>query len=70
MPPPEGVVVSAGIDIVLDGDHFSYKRTVTTPGGLIVISYSGVVSGDKFTGAAEMGGTTVTYTGMRMKDKG
>jgi hypothetical protein len=70
MPPPEGVVVSSGIDIVLDGNRFSYKRTVTTPGGIIVISYSGVVSGDTFTGTADLGGTKVAYTGVRIKDKG
>jgi hypothetical protein len=70
MPPPEGVTVSAGIDIVLDGSHFSYKRTITAPGGILVISYSGVVSGDTFTGTADIGGSKVPYTGVRIKDKG
>jgi hypothetical protein len=69
MPPPEGVVVSAGVDIVVDGNQFSYKRTMTAPGGFIVITYSGVVSGDTFTGTAELGGTKVPYTGVRIKDK-
>jgi hypothetical protein len=69
-PPPEGVIVSPGMDIVLDGNRFSYKRTLTAPGGIIVISYSGVVSGDTFTGTAELGGTKVPYTGVRIKDKG
>ncbi len=69
-PPPEGVTVSAGLDIVMDGNRFSYKRTVTTPGGIIVITYSGVVSGDTFTGTADIGGTKVTYTGVRIKGTG
>jgi hypothetical protein len=70
IPPPEGVVVSPGIDIKLAGNTFSYKRTITTPGGVIVISYSGVVSGDTFTGTAELGGTNIAYTGVRVKNKG
>jgi len=69
VPPPDGVVVSPGIDVVVAGDHFSYKRTITTPGGIIVISYSGVVSGDRFTGTANMNGVTIPYTGVRIKDK-
>ncbi|HEV2703459.1 MAG TPA: hypothetical protein VGV09_17660 [Steroidobacteraceae bacterium] len=67
MPPPEGVVVSPGIDVKLDGNSFSYKRTITTPGGVIVISYSGVISGDTFTGMAELGGTKIPYNGVRIK---
>jgi hypothetical protein len=70
VPAPAGFVVSPGVDIVLDGNRFSYKRTMTAPGGVIVISYSGVVSGDTFTGTAEIGGTKVPYTGVRIKDKG
>jgi hypothetical protein len=70
VPPPEGIVVSAGMDIVLDGNKFSYKRTLTSPGGIIVISYSGVVSGDTFTGTAELGGTQVPYNGVRIKGGG
>jgi hypothetical protein len=70
VPPPEGVVVSPGVDIVLEGSKFSYKRTVTTPGGIIVISYTGVVSGDTFTGTAELGGTKIPYTGVRIKGGG
>ncbi len=70
MPPPEGVVVSAGIDIKLDGANFTYKRTITAGGGVLVITYSGVVSGDTFTGTADIGGTKVPYTGVRIKDKG
>jgi hypothetical protein len=51
-----------GTDIVLDGDRFSYKRTI----GTIVITYTGVVSGDKFTGTADLAGTQVPYNGVRL----
>jgi hypothetical protein len=34
VPPPEGTPQAGpGADIVLDGDKFSYKRTMTTPEG-------------------------------------
>ena len=56
-----------GTDIVLDGDRFSYKRTITTPDGDVVLTYTGVVSGDKFTGTAEVGGFQVPYNGVRAK---
>lgn len=69
MPPPEGVVVGPGIDIKLDGANFSYKRTITAGGGVLVITYSGVISGDTFTGTADIGGTKVSYNGVRIKDK-
>ena len=64
---PEG---GPGEDIVLDGDSFSYKRTVSFPGGEIVLTYVGVVSGDAFTGTAELGGFKVPYNGVRIKDGG
>jgi hypothetical protein len=58
-----------GEDIVLEGDRFSYKRTLTTPGGTLVITYTGVVSGDTFTGTVDMGVLgSVPYTGVRIKD--
>jgi len=57
-----------GEDIVLDGDHFSYKRTLSIGGGKLVITYSGVVSGDTFTGTADLGALgKVPYTGARVK---
>jgi len=57
-----------GTDIVLDGDHFSYKRSLTLPNGApLVITYSGVVSGDTFTGTADLGFAKTTYTGVRIK---
>jgi hypothetical protein len=66
---PEGTpTAGAATDIVLDGDRFSYKRAVTTPDGTLVITYTGVVSGDTFTGTAEMGGfAEAPYTGVRVK---
>jgi hypothetical protein len=55
-----------GEEIVLDGDNFSYKRKI----GDLVFIYTGVVSGDTFTGTAEIGGFKVPYNGVRNKDGG
>ena len=55
-----------GTEIVLNGDSFSYKRAV--PGGDLVITYTGVVSGDTFTGKADLGAFgSVPYTGVRIR---
>ena len=59
-----------GEEIVLDGDNFSYKRKLSFPGGEVVLTYDGVVSGDTFTGTVEMGGFKVPYNGVRSKDGG
>jgi hypothetical protein len=59
-----------GTDIVLDGDKFSYKRTVKTPDGALVITYTGVVSGDTFTGEVDLGFAQAPYTGKRIKPQG
>jgi hypothetical protein len=59
-----------GTDIVLDGDKFSYKRTVNTPDGALVITYTGVVSGDTFKGTADLGFAEAPYTGVRIKRSG
>ena len=68
VPLPEGTPEAGpGTDIVLSGDSFSYKRTVTTPGGTLVITYTGVVSGDTFTGNVDMGFAQVPYTGVRIR---
>ena len=68
---PEGTPTAGpGKDIVLDGDRFSYKRTIATPDGELVLTYSGVVSGDKFTGKAEVSGFEVPYNGVRTKTGG
>lgn len=68
VPAPEGSPEAGpGTDIVLDGDKFSYKRSITTPEGTLVIAYAGVVSGNTFTGTAELGGFEVPYTGVRVR---
>jgi hypothetical protein len=68
-PGPEGTpVAGSGTDIVLDGDKFSYKRTLTTPDGSLVITYTGTVSGDTFTGTVNLGGfAEAPYNGVRIK---
>ena len=38
-----------------------------TPDGDVVLTYAGVVSGDKFTGTAEVGGFQVPCNGVRTK---
>ena len=67
VPGPEGAPEAGpGTDIVLDGDKFSFKRTVTTPDGSLVITYTGVVSGDTFTGTVDLGGLAqAPYNGVR-----
>jgi hypothetical protein len=59
-----------GEEIVLDGDNFSYKRKLSFPGGEVVLTYAGVVSGDTFTGTADIGGFKVPYNGVRTKSGG
>ena len=55
-------------NVVVNGDNFSYTRSITTPQGSIEIDYKGVVSGDTFTGKAEVGGQQVDYNGVRIKE--
>jgi len=58
----------SGTDIVLEGDRFSYKRSIPTPEGTLVITYTGLVSGDTFTGTVDLGGfAQAPYTGVRIK---
>src|SRR4051812_10007194 len=39
--PPEGTPTAGpGAEIVLDGNNFSYKRTLITPDGPLVITYT------------------------------
>ena len=67
-PPPDLTEAGPGMDIVLDGDKFSYKRT--TMDGAIVITYTGIVTGDTFTGTVDLGGfAQVPYTGVRIKQR-
>jgi hypothetical protein len=51
-----------GTDIVINGDSFSYKRSM----GDLLITYSGVVSGDTFTGQVQIGEFKVPYNGVRV----
>jgi hypothetical protein len=69
--PPEGTPEAGpGTDIVLDGDKFSYKRSIPTPNGTLVIIYAGVVSGDTFTGTVDLGGLAqAPYNGVRVKKR-
>lgn len=70
-PTPGQPEASPGKDIMLDGDHFSYKRTLVFSGSEIVITYTGVVSGDMFTGEVQIGQfARYVYTGVRIKDGG
>ena len=66
--PPGAPTASDGLDIVIDGDHFSYKRTLTIGGGVIVLIYSGVVAGDSFSGTAELNGVKIPYVGVRIRN--
>ena len=68
VPEPEGTPKAGpGTDIVSDGNKFSYKRKVNTPDGSLVITYTGTVSGDTFTGTVSWGGFEVPYNGVRIK---
>ena len=59
--------VSAGKDVMLDGNTFSFKRSLAIPGNALEIDYKGVVSGDTFTGTASVAGTDIPYSGVRVK---
>ena len=68
VPDPNGnPEAGPGTDIVLAGNNFIYKRTVNIPGGELVITYSGVVSGDTFTGTVDLGFAKLPYNGVRIK---
>jgi hypothetical protein len=67
-PLPEGTPEAGpGENIVLKGNDFSYSRTVTAGSATLKVEYSGVVSGDDFTGTVELGGTQYPYTGVRIR---
>ena len=66
-PAPGTLEAGPGTDIVMDGDKFSYHRTVTTPNGALQITYSGVVTGDTFAGEVDLLGNKIPYTGVRIK---
>jgi len=68
--PEPGGTPKAGpaTDIVFDGNKFSYKRTGNTPDGALVITYTGTVSEDTFTGTVNLGGfAEAPYKGVRIK---
>jgi hypothetical protein len=52
-------------EIVLDGNHFTFKRAVSES---ITIVYAGVVVGDEFSGSVDIAGFQVPYSGVRLKD--
>jgi hypothetical protein len=69
-PTPGQPEAGPGKDIVLEGDHFWYKRTLSIAGNEIVINYTGVVSGDTFTGTVDIAGAVkLPYTGVRIKER-
>lgn len=65
--PPGIPEAGPATDIKIEGDSFSYKRTVPLPDMPLDINYSGTVSGDTFTGQGEIGGFSVPYNGVRKK---
>lgn len=69
VPDPNGSPEAGpGTDIVLNGNNFIYKRTVNVAGGAFAITYSGVVSGDTFTGEIDLGPLgKLPYNGVRIK---
>jgi hypothetical protein len=68
-PAPGGPAGAAGpseaTGVALDGDNFTFNRSVTTPQGAIDIAYAGTVSGDTFTGTATTPFGEMAYTGER-----
>ena len=65
-PSPAGMEAGPGIDIVIDGDTFTFKRIVRTAQGDLEILYKGTVAGDTFTGTGEIMGFVVPYNGVRI----
>ena len=68
-PPPE-MQAGPGLDVVLEGDTFSYKRAIQTPNGPLEIVYKGTVNRDTFTGTGKVAGFSVPYNGVRIKPLG
>jgi hypothetical protein len=63
--PPDLPRAGPPVEIVLEGDSFSFKRVVDIPDMEIVAVYKGTVSDDTFTGTVEVAGFVVPYTGLR-----
>ena len=55
--------MSPGKDVVLDGNNFAFKRSLTVQGAKLEIDYNGVVSDDTFTGTAEVAGMQIPTPG-------
>jgi hypothetical protein len=60
-PPPESKIS----DVVVNGNNFSFKRSLTTDQGPMVLNYSGKVDGDKLTAQAASDFGDVPITGSR-----
>jgi hypothetical protein len=66
VPYPGYEPVENGIgDIVVEGDSFSFKRTMNSPEGPFDISYTGAVDGDSLTGEATSVYGPMPISGMR-----
>lgn len=66
-PQPGAPQAGPGVEIMIEGDKFAYKRTLNFQGNEIIISYVGNVSGDTFAGTADVGGLQVPYSGVRVQ---
>ncbi len=60
-----GAGPSPATNVTLDGDTFSFRRTIDTPQGAMEMTYSGTVEGDSFTGVVDMGFGQMAYSGVR-----
>ena len=69
-PSPGQPEAGPGKDIVLEADHFTYQRIAVIGGTELVFTYSGVVTGDTFTGAIEVATVKIPFTGVRIKTGG
>lgn len=69
-PTPGQPEAGPGREIVLEGNRFSYQRAVAIGTSELVITYTGVVSGDTFTGTVEMAGVKIPFTGVRIREGG
>ena len=61
-PSPPGAI----IDVMVDGQNFSFKRKLTTPQGEMTMTYTGKVEGDSLTAQVDTGGFgVIPVTGTR-----
>ena len=52
-------------DVVIEGDSFAFKRSMTTPQGAMELSYSGTVEGDTLTASVDSDFGAIPVTGTR-----